>query len=110
MRYEGSNSLLASERSEVPGGNLQLREYVMSAATTFDPLQITDRLYTMVKSLSAFDKMEVRGVIQTLLSTSGRERCFIGTYYRAMANIETLLEFKQAKHFQDIATLARGVV
>lgn len=81
----------------------------MSATATFDPLQTTDRFYTVVKSLSAFDKMEVRGVIQTLLSTSGRERCFIGTYYRAMANVETLLEFKQPKHFQAIAMLARGV-
>lgn len=81
----------------------------MSASATFDPLQTTDRFYTMVKSLSAFDKMEVRGVIETLLSTSGRERCFIGTYYRATANIETLLEFKQPKHFQAIAMLARGL-
>jgi hypothetical protein len=34
---------------------------------------------------------------------------FIGTYYRARANIETLLEFKQPKHFQAIAMLARGL-
>jgi len=51
----------------------------MSAVATFDPLQTTDRFYTMVKSLSEFDRAEVRGVIETLLSTSGRERCFIGT-------------------------------
>jgi hypothetical protein len=81
----------------------------MAAATTLDSLQTTDRFYTMVKSLRAFDKVEVRGVIETLLSTSGRERCFIGTYYRVMANIETLLEFKQPKHFQAIAMLASGV-
>jgi|CZKJ01.1.fsa_nt_gi hypothetical protein len=81
----------------------------MSPATTFDPVQTTDRFYTMVKSLSEFDKMEVRGVIQTLLSTSGRERCFVGTYYRTTANIATLLEFKQPRHFQAIAMLARGL-
>src|SRR5713101_9282830 len=72
----------------------------MSAATTFDPLQTTDRFYTMVKTLNEFDKMEVRGVIETLLSTLGRERCFIGTYHRAMANIETLLEFKRQNTFR----------
>jgi len=72
----------------------------MSAVATFDPLQATDRFYTMVKSLNEFDKMEVRGVIETLLSTSGRERCFIGTYHRAMANIETLLEFKRQNTFR----------
>jgi hypothetical protein len=81
----------------------------MSAVATFDPLQATDRFYTMVKSLNEFDKMEVRGVIETLLSTSGRERCFIGTYHRATANIATLLELKQPKHFQAIAMLARGL-
>ena len=81
----------------------------MSAATTFDPLRTTDRFYTMVKSHSGFDKMEVRGVIETLLSTSGRERCLIGTYHRTTANIATLLEFKQPKHFQAIAMLARGL-
>jgi len=80
----------------------------MSTAT-FDPLQTTDRFYTVMKSLSEFDKIEVRGVIQTLLSTSDRERCFIGTYQRATANIATLLEFKHAKHFQAIAMLARGL-
>jgi hypothetical protein len=77
------------------------------SATTFDPLQATDRFYTMVKSLNEFDKMEVRGVIQTLLSTSRRERCFIGSYYRATANVVTLLEFRQPRHFQAVAMLAR---
>jgi hypothetical protein len=74
-----------------------------------DPQQIADRFYTMVKSLSEFDQMEIRGVIQTLLSTSNRERCFIGTYYRARANIATLLDFKQPRHFQAVAAVARGL-
>jgi hypothetical protein len=81
----------------------------MSAVATFGPLQTADRLYTMVKSLSEFDKMEVRGVIETLLSTSDRERCFIGTYHRTTANIATLLELKQPRHFQAVAMLARGL-
>ncbi|HEX9110136.1 MAG TPA: DUF5677 domain-containing protein [Terriglobales bacterium] len=81
----------------------------MSAVATLDPLQITDRFYTMVKSLSEFDKMEVRGVIRTLLSTSDRERCFIGTYHRTTANTATLLELRQPKHFQAVAMLARGL-
>lgn len=63
----------------------------------------------MVKSLSEFDKTEVRGVIQTLLSTSQRERCFIGAYYRFIANVASLLEFKQPKHFQAVAMLSRGL-
>ena len=81
----------------------------MVASTALDPLQTTDRFYTMVKSLSEFDKTEVRGVIQTLLSTSYRERCIIGTYHRVTANISSLLEFKQPRHFQAVAMLARGL-
>jgi hypothetical protein len=63
----------------------------------------------MVKSLSEFDKLEVRGVIETLLSKTGRDHCFIGTYYRSVANIGTLLGLKSAKDFQAIAMLARGL-
>jgi hypothetical protein len=63
----------------------------------------------MVKSLSEFDKIEVRGVIQTLLSKTDREQCFIGTYYRSVANVGTLLELRSPKHFQAIAMLARAL-
>jgi hypothetical protein len=63
----------------------------------------------MVKSLSEFDKIEVRGVIQTLLSKTDREQCFIGTYYRSVANVGTLLELKSPKHVQAIAMLARAL-
>lgn len=74
-----------------------------------DPAVTTDRFYTMLKSLGEFDRLEVRGVVQTLLSTTARERCFIGTYYRATANVGSLLELKNATHFQSIAMLARGL-
>jgi len=49
------------------------------------------------------------GVIRSLLLTSDRERCFIGTHHRFNGNVATLLELKQAKHFQAIAMLARGL-
>jgi hypothetical protein len=74
-----------------------------------DTLQITGRFYSMVESLSNFDKQEVKGVIDTLLSTSDRERCFIASYYRAAGNVTTLLELKHPKHFQAIAMLARNL-
>jgi hypothetical protein len=92
----------------VQGVESELGVTATLSVANLDSLQITDRFYAMVKSLSEFDAMEVRGVVQTLLSTSRRERCFIGTYYRAGANIATLLDFKQPKHFQAIAMLARG--
>jgi len=56
-----------------------------------------------------FDKTEVNGVIQTLLSLTPRDNCFIGTYYRTLGNVETLLRMDKAKDFQAIAMLARAL-
>jgi hypothetical protein len=68
-----------------------------------------DRFYTVVKSLNNFDGLEVKGVIQTLLSRTDEENCFIGTYYRTLGNIETVLGLQNPKHFQAAAMLARGL-
>jgi hypothetical protein len=68
-----------------------------------------DQFYTMVKSVNIFDKQEVKGVIDSLLSRTPEEDCFVGTYYRTNANIESILEFQHPKHFQAVAMLARGI-
>lgn len=68
-----------------------------------------DRFYTMVKSLNIFDNVEVSGVIDTLLSPSQEDICFIGTYYRARGYIGSILEFQNPRHFQAIAMLARSL-
>ncbi len=68
-----------------------------------------ERFYTMVKSLNNFDKLEVKSVIDTLLSTTPEENCFVGTYYRAICNIDSVLECQHPKHFQAVAMLARGL-
>jgi hypothetical protein len=81
----------------------------MSISAPYDPLKATEQFYTMVKSVREFDKTEVRGVIRTLLSKTDREECFIGTYYRSAANVETLLALKSAKHCQAISMLARAL-
>jgi hypothetical protein len=70
---------------------------------------MVERFFTMVKSLENFDKLEVRPVINTLLTPSRREQCFIGIYRRSLANIATLQELKSPKHFQAILMLARSV-
>jgi hypothetical protein len=81
----------------------------MPTAAPFNTQQTTERFFTMVKSLDEFDRLEVRAVIDTLLSPSRREQCFIGTYRRSVANIATLQELKSAKHFQAIVMLARAL-
>lgn len=68
-----------------------------------------DRFYTMVKSLNNFDNVEVKGVIDTLLSKTDEENCFIGTYYRTIGNVATLLEMQNPKHVQAVAMLSRGL-
>jgi hypothetical protein len=82
----------------------------MSGTGELDVRQTTERLFTMLKSLDEFDKLEVRAVINTLLSPSRREQCFIGTYRRSIGNIATLQELKSAKHFQGIVMLARTLL
>ena len=68
--------------------------------TTGIPAEATEnaeRFYTMVKSLNNFDNAEVKGVIDTMLSPTPAENCFVGTYYRTICNIDTILECKHPK-------------
>jgi len=81
----------------------------MSVNAPLDPSANTDRFYTVIKSMREFDRTEVNGVIQTLLSLTPRDQCFIGTYYRILGNVETLLRMDKAKDFQAIAMLARAL-
>jgi hypothetical protein len=69
----------------------------------------TDRFYTQVKSLHAFDTLEVRCVINNLLSKTQEEACHLATYTRTQANVESLLLLQQSKHVQAIAMLARAL-
>jgi hypothetical protein len=81
----------------------------MQSNAPSNPSATADRFYTMLKSLREFDRAEVRGVLRTLLSTTARERCFLGTYYRGSANVDSLLELRSASHFQAIAMLTRSL-
>ncbi len=79
----------------------------MLSSLTLDAAANTDRFYTVIKSMNLFDKAEVNGILNTLLSLTPREQCFIGTYYRTLGNVETLLRLDKSKDFQAIAMLAR---
>jgi hypothetical protein len=70
---------------------------------------MTDRFFTMLKSLEQFDELEVRNVLAGLLSPSEREKCFITIYHRTTANVSTLLELKKPKHFQAISMRSRAL-
>src|SRR2546430_12482336 len=63
----------------------------------------TDRFYTQVKSLHNFDNIEVRCVINNLLSKTPVEECHLANYIRTQGNVETLLLLQHSKHVQTIA-------
>lgn len=65
--------------------------------------------YAVLKSLAKFDELEVRGVVNGLLSPTLPEECVLSIYYRASANVGSLLELQTPKHFQAIGMLARTI-
>jgi hypothetical protein len=81
----------------------------MSTPGSLDSRQSAERFFTMLKSIHEFDRIEICSAIDTLLSPSRREQCFIGIYRRSGGNVGTLLELKSAKHFQAVVMLTRSV-
>jgi hypothetical protein len=81
----------------------------MSGNTQSEALQNVSKFHSSLKSLYEFDRIEVFGVITTLLAKTDEDNCFIGTYLRTRGNIETLLEITNAKHFQAVAMVSRAL-
>lgn len=82
----------------------------MNSDVAFDPVDVTERFFTGIKNLNEFDKAEIRGVVDTLITPTPREICFSGNYYRGVGNVETVLTLKSVKDFQAIAMLARALL
>lgn len=74
-----------------------------------DVLEAPERFFTVVKSINLFDQKEVRGVVGGLVAKDDRDHCFTGIYYRAKANVESLLSLKYVKDFQASIMLARSL-
>lgn len=69
----------------------------------------TERFYTQLISVHNFDKLEVRPVIDHLLSPTEEECCYIATYIRIVSNVESLIRLDASKDFQAIAMIARSL-
>ena len=67
------------------------------------------RFFSTLTSLNNFDKLEIRNVIRGLLSPTQRDICFTANYYRAFANVESILALNHVKHLQGIASAARSL-
>ena len=65
--------------------------------------------FWILKSLNQFNTAEVKGVVDSLISPTDHENCFVGTYYRAIGNVETLISIQNSKGFQAIAMLSRAL-
>jgi Family of unknown function (DUF5677) len=81
----------------------------MSASTNLEASDNAGRFQAMLRSLHEFDQAEIFGVVTTLLSVQDEDSTYVGTYFRARGNVETLLVFDNAKHFQAVAMLARSL-
>ena len=58
-----------------------------------DPNKNVEQLFAMLKSVSEFDKIEVRGIVNTIILPTEREMCFQLVYHRCVANIASLEHF-----------------
>jgi hypothetical protein len=76
----------------------------------FDPVEVTARFFAVVKSLSEFDKTEIRGPMDTLLLLQDRDICFKGNYSRAYTNVDSILALHRMSDFQAIAMIARAML
>ena len=68
-----------------------------------------ERFFTVVKSLNQFDQKRVRGVVGGVVAKGDRDQCFTGIYYRAKANVESLLSLKYARDLQASVMIARSL-
>src|SRR2546426_3494849 len=79
-----------------------------------DRTQVTPRIYANatfegVKSLRVFAEIYLRGVLQGLLVTTGRERAVLRLYYRLAAYLASVHRLDSPIHFQSITGAARSV-
>jgi hypothetical protein len=82
----------------------------MTATSRTNPVtEKVGRLQACLKSMQQFDIAEILPVVKSVQSfaPTDRDQCFIGTYYRAVANVRTGLTLNNPSHFQAIAMLAR---
>lgn len=69
------------------------------------------RLSGVIKSIREFDKLELAGVLSSvvILKPTERENCFLAIYYQTAGIIDSLLCLDNSKHFQAAAMLARSL-
>src|SRR6202795_4961461 len=73
------------------------------------------RLFGVVKSIREFDKIELAGILSSVVVLTPpdrvdfRETCFVAIYYRTAGLIESFRRLDNTQHFQAAAMLARSL-
>ena len=71
--------------------------------------KMVERLNAVLGSVEQFNNIEILPLVKGLLSPTSKEDCYIATYYRAVANVRTLLTLTDTQHFQAISMIARSL-
>lgn len=77
--------------------------------TPNDPQKNVEQLFAMLKSVSEFDEIEVRGIVNTIIQPTERESCFQLIYHRCVANVASLKALANRQHFQAISMITRNL-
>jgi hypothetical protein len=76
------------------------------------PDELMNRFFTSVKSLLEFTDAEVHVIVQSVgkLSPTDRENCFLAIYFRAYADLKTLMRLSGVPDFQTVSRIARAML
>jgi len=69
----------------------------------------TTMFYQVLIDLEAFNKQFVRPVLSAQLGLNERENCFLASYHRAGLDLNSAITLNDARHFQAVAKIARGL-
>lgn len=75
-----------------------------------EALENTGLFFWILKSVKQFNDQEVKGVLLGQFKTTDKENCFLLVYWRAVHNVDSMLELSNVLHFQTIANLARTML
>jgi hypothetical protein len=74
-----------------------------------DPHKNVEQLFAMLKNISEFDEIEVRGIVNTIILPTEREKCFQLIYHRCVANVASLKVLADRQHFQAVSMITRNL-
>jgi hypothetical protein len=72
-------------------------------------IEDTTMFYQVLIDLEAFDKQFIRPVVVSQLGLTDRENCFLASYHRAGLDLNSAIALNNARHFQAVAKIARGL-